>query len=103
MKILFDFEIDDALERPAGKTNLFFTEVKSFVNARFRLLEDEINSLLDKGDIAIVILSLEGDAFIFYFHNITKRLSDKLLGSINTADFEYLLQVIEKKAKKNDI
>ena len=91
MNIFFDFELDSNLEQPTNPNNLVFNELRSFFDARYKVLGSEIKDEQKEDEVSFVVLSFKEHGVETYFFNISTQLQEKLKDCITQSDYEYIM------------
>lgn len=97
MNIFFDFEVNATKEQKdemfSGNSGIVLNEIKSFIQQRIKILEDEINNY---EDAYICMITME-QRFRLLIRFLPKSLSDKIDNSFSIEDFDYLSLKISRR------
>jgi len=85
MKVLFDFEIDESIPREAS--NFVYEKVREFFKSKFQPLDKKIERYLEKGEVALVVISMHGSTLKTIPYNIPSHLIDELNGCVTPEEF----------------
>lgn len=109
MEIFFNWELDDKVEQPLEDRKWIYDEIREFLKARYRPLEERI-------DIAVSEAGLPVSAVVFVWHdtgdvelkpiNIPTEYEQKLKECISYKDMEFIMEKIggridDIESKKN--
>lgn len=98
MKIFFDFELDEKIKPPFKLGNPVYDTLKSFLDSRYAILEDDIAAETGAIGGPFVVLSIDAETAMITIHKaaMSDKLSKRVSGCVSQEDFKYLANLLRR-------
>jgi hypothetical protein len=97
MEVYYDFELNEKLEQPKNPDNIVLKTLREFAKARYKVFEDEIDSIQTKDNPAFIVLGMHDGRLEISRFNIPPHLVDKIIACITEDDYNYITNVLIAK------
>ena len=97
MEVYYDFELNEKLEQPKNPDNIVLKTLREFAKVRYKVFEDEIDSIQPKDNPAFIVLGMHNGTLEINQFNIPPHLVDKVRDCISEDDFNYITDVLLTK------
>lgn len=102
MEVYYDFELNEKLEQPKYPDNIVLKTLREFAKTRYKVLEDEIDSIQPKDNPAFIVLGMHNGTLEINQFNIPSHLVDKARDCINEEDYNYITDVLLAKIQEEN-